>query len=298
VREDALIDALTSKAIAGAALDVYEAEPLPADHPLRSLDNVVLTPHLGASTSEAQRNVAVEIAEAVRDALLHDDLSRAVNAPAIGGEDLRRLRPLLGLAERLGLLCCSLIEGGVSTIEVKYSGSAENALRVLTASVLVGMLGRAVGPKTVNLVNALHLARDRGIQVQQVRQSPQRPFGEQLEVRATSGSRATRVAGALLGDAHRRIVRIDDFHVDVVPSGTMLVIRNNDVPGVIGHVGTLLGQAGVNIAEYHQARLGAPGGEALAAIAVDGRVSADVLTALRALGDIRRVDQVVFDRES
>jgi D-3-phosphoglycerate dehydrogenase len=160
------------------------------------------------------------------------------------------------------------------------------------------MLGRAVGPKTVNIVNALHLARDRGIQVQQVRQNPQPPYAEQLEVRASSGTHETRVAGALLGDAHRRIVRIDEFHVDVVPNGTMLVIRNNDVPGVIGHVGTLLGRAGVNIAEYHQARRGAPGGDALAAIAVDGRVSADVLTALRALGDIRRVDQVVFDRES
>ena len=146
VREDALVRALTDKRIAGAALDVFEQEPLPADHPLRLLENVVLTPHLGASTAEAQQNVAVEIAEAVRAALVDGDLSRAVNAPGLGGDEMRRIRPLLALSERLGVLTTALAEGGMSRIEVRYAGSAAaGALRLLTATALAGALSRIVG---------------------------------------------------------------------------------------------------------------------------------------------------------
>jgi len=295
VREDALVRALTERRIGGAALDVYEQEPLPADHPLRALDNVVLTPHLGASTVEAQQNVAVEIAEAVRAALLDGDLSRAVNAPGLGGEEMRRLRPLLDLAERLGALTAALTDGGIAGVEVRYAGSAENGLRLLTATVLCGILSRAVGAGAVNTVNALHLAGAHGIRVDQIRLDSRGVFAEQLEIRATAEGGETRVAGALLGESHPRIVRIDDFQVDMVPQGTVLVLRNQDVPGVIGRVGTVLGNAGINIAGYHQSRLDA-GGDALAVVGVDGRVAASVLETLRALPEIRSVKQVQLDR--
>jgi D-3-phosphoglycerate dehydrogenase len=291
VQEAALIAALQAKRLAGAALDVFELEPLPADHPLRSLPNVVLTPHLGASTAEAQKNVAIEIADAVRAALLDGDLSRAVNAPAVGGDDMRRLRPLLELAEHIGVIAAALAHGPLTRVELRYAGSAEGGLRMLAASGVAGVLSRASDEEAVNIVSALHLARARGIAVEQVYHHSRAPYSEFVEIRAVSDAGESRVAGALLGDRHMRIVRVDDFHVDMVPRGTVLVLRNRDVPGVIGHVGTVLGNAGINIAEYHQARLGA-GGDALALVNVDGAVPESVLAELAALGEMRDVRQV------
>jgi D-3-phosphoglycerate dehydrogenase / 2-oxoglutarate reductase len=295
VSEDALVRALREKRIGGAALDVFEQEPLPADHPLRSLDNVVLTPHLGASTAEAQQNVAIEIAEAVRAALIDGDLARAVNAPGLGGDEMRRLRPLLELAERLGMLTAALAEGGIARLEVRYAGSHANGLRLLTATVLCGALSRVVGSGAVNTVNALHVAAAHGIRVDQIHLDSRGVFAEQLEIRATTDAGETRVAGALLGEAHPRIVRIDDFRVDMVPKGTLLVLRNLDVPGVIGRVGTVLGDAGINIAGYHQSRLDA-GGDALAVVSLDARVDSAILDTLQALDEIRSVRQVQLDR--
>ena len=291
VDESALVAALRAGRLAGAALDVFEQEPRPTDHPLRAMENVVLTPHLGASTAEAQQNVAVEIAEAVRAALLDGDLSRAVNAPAVGGEAMRRLRPLLDLARRLGRLGGALIDGAVEEVEVRYAGASEDAPRPLTISVLVGLLTDVVGSHAVNIVNAQRLAESRGIRVQQVRASAFGAYAEYVEVRLSGRGGKSRVAGALLGEAHPRIVRIGDHHVDVLPSGALVVLRNRDVPGVIGRVGTLLGDAGINIAEYHQARLSA-GGDALAALSVDGRLPATVIEALRKLPEVREVRQV------
>ena len=294
VDEAALYRALSAGRLGGAALDVYQQEPLPADHPLRTLPNVILTPHLGASTHEAQHNVALEIAEAVRSALLEGDLSRAVNAPAIGGEEMRRMRPLLDLAERLGRLAFALTEEAVERVEVRYAGSEENAARPLAASALEGVLSAQVGRGAVNFVNAMHLAESRGIQLHRVALSPHGDYAEYVELHLAGRSGAVSVAGALLAQAHPRLVRIGPYHVDVVPRGTLVVLRNRDVPGVIGRVGTLLGDAGINIGEYHQARLTA-GGEALAAISVDGRLGGEVVEALRRLPEVVAVRQVELD---
>ena len=288
--EEALVDALREDRIAGAALDVFNDEPLPADHPFRTLDNVVLTPHIGAATIEAQHNVAYEVAEAVRDALLEDDFSKAINAPAVGGELMRELQPLLELARRLGQLGRALARS-VQAVEVRYAGEhAEEALRPLTAASMVGLLREIVGPGGVNMVSALHLAESRGIHTSRVLLEPDGDFTEYLELRISGGGLETRVAGALRGD-HPRIVRVDAYPVDVRPDGVLVILRNRDVPGVIGRVGTLLGEAGVNIGEYHQGRLEA-GGEALAALALDARLSPDVLDALTHLPDILSVRQV------
>ena len=290
INEAALQNALQNKQIAGAALDVFEAEPLPADHPLRNAPNVVLTPHLGAATAEAQQNVAIEIAEAVRAALLEGDLSRAVNAPAIGGEEMRKLRPLFALAEQLGTLAVALCDGAPERVEVRYAGATENALRPVTSAALVGILTEALGKGAVNFVNAIHLAETRGIEVERARIGAHHAYAEYMELRVASKQQKTLVAGALLSETHARLVRIDDFHVDVQPRGTLVVLRNRDVPGVIGRVGTLLGNASINIGEYHQARIEA-GGEALAAVTVDGRLPTDVIEKLRALPEIRDVRQ-------
>ncbi|HJU88460.1 MAG TPA: phosphoglycerate dehydrogenase [Gemmatimonadaceae bacterium] len=292
IDEPALVRLLEQKHLGGAALDVFEQEPLPADHPLRRIPTVVLTPHLGASTAEAQQNVALEIAEAVRAALVDGDLSRAVNAPSLGGEEMRRLAPLLSLAERLGRLAATLAPGPVRRVEVRYAGEAENnPLNPIAASAMVGVLATAVGARTVNFVNALHLAETRGIHLDRMRLDSHSAYAEYVELRLSGRNFETCVAGALLSDVHPRVVRIDAHHVDVVPRGALIVIRNRDVPGVIGRVGTLLGEARINIAGYHQSRLEA-GHEALAAISVDEVVSSEVLEKLRAVPDVIEVRQV------
>jgi D-3-phosphoglycerate dehydrogenase / 2-oxoglutarate reductase len=293
VDETALAEALSAKRLAGAALDVYDQEPLPKDHPLRSTPNLVLTPHLGASTAEAQQNVALEIAEAVRSALLEGDLSRAVNAPALSGEALKRVKPLLDLAQRLGLLAAALAEAPIERLEVRYAGSVEEAARPLASAALIGILTPVVG-RGINFVNAIHIAETRGMSVERTRLGPQRGFSELVEIRLLGGKAETLVAGALIAEGHPRIVRIDGFHLDLNPRGTMLILRNRDVPGVIGQVGTIVGEAGANIAEYHQARLQA-GGQALAAISLDARLSADVLAKLRQLPEIVDVRQAELD---
>jgi D-3-phosphoglycerate dehydrogenase / 2-oxoglutarate reductase len=291
--EDALVDALRAGRIAGAGLDTFTTEPLPADHPLRSLDNVVLTPHIGAATVEAQHNVAFEVAEAVRHALLEEDFAPAINTPGVGTEQVRRLQPLIQLALRLGQVGRALA-GHIDSVELRYAGESDDgALRPLTAAAMLGTLLDVVGRGGVNLVNALHLAESRGIKITRVLLDPHPDFGEHIELRIAGGGMETRVAGALRGE-HPRIVRINAFPVEVRPHGVLVILRNRDVPGVIGRVGTVLGEAGVNIGEYHQGRLEA-GGEAMAAIAIDQKLPAPVREELGRLPEILDIHQVQLD---
>jgi D-3-phosphoglycerate dehydrogenase / 2-oxoglutarate reductase len=267
---------------------------LPRDHPLRTVPNAVLTPHLGAATEEAQLNVAVEIANAVRAALVDGDLSRAVNAPAIGGDDMRRMRPLLELADRLARIAAALVDGGINRITVRYSGHDEIVLQPLAAAAVTGALRHVIGPGLINMVNAVHIAESRGIEIERSRVGARGDYEEFVEVRLSAGGADTCVAGALVAARHPRIVRIDRYRLVVEPRGSLIVLRNHDVPGVIGRVGTVLGEAGINIAEYHQARLDL-GGEALAAISVDGVVDEALLRVLEAVPDVRAVRQVNLD---
>lgn len=291
VDEEALADALRAARIAGAAVDVYAREPLAPDHPLRGLANTFLTPHLGASTTDAQRSVAIEACAAVRDALVTGDLSGALNAAGVGGAGWAEIRPLMALTERLGRLGRCLLPAGVSGVELRYSGPREDAPRALLLAALQGTLRDVIERRAINLVNVQHVATERGIETAWTHVAGRGEMGEEVELRMDGGDRSVRVGGALLGEAHGRITRIGAFRVDVAPRGTMVVLRNHDVPGVIGRVGTVLGEAGVNIAEYHQARLQA-GGEALAAISVDGRVAPEVMDRLAALPEVLDVRQV------
>ena len=294
VVEDALADALRAGRIGGAALDVFAREPLAPDHPLRSCPNLLLTPHLGASTAEAQRSVAVEACAAVRDALLTGDLSAALNAAGVGGEAWRELRPLFDLAERLGRLGRALLPGPLSTLELRYAGPREEAPRALLLAALQGALYDVVDRRAINLVNAQHVAAERGIETAWTQIAGRGEHGQGVELRLDGGDRSVRVGGSLFGETHGRITRIGAFHVDIAPRGTLLVLRNRDVPGVIGRVGTLLGEAGVNIAEYHQARLQA-GGEALAAVSVDSRLPGEALQQLASLPEVLDARQVTMD---
>lgn len=294
VDEMALHDALAARQIAGAALDVFEQEPLPADHPLRTLPNIVLTPHVGASTAEAQQNVAVEIAAAIRAALVDGDLTSAVNAPALSGEAMRRVRPLLDLAERLGKLAAALSDAPVQRVELHYAGNVDEAERPLVSAALIGLLSPVVGRSAINAVNANHIAESRGIKVDRSRGKGSSEVAELIEIRLTGSKAETRVSGALFTEGHPRIIRVDGFQIDMNPRGQVVIIRNRDVPGVIGRVGTLIGDAGINIGEYHQARMQA-GGQALAAIAVDGKLPADLIGRLRELPEVLQVKQVQLD---
>jgi hypothetical protein len=250
----------------------------------------VLTPHLGASTAEAQHNVAIEIADAVRSALLDGDLSRAVNAPSVGGDEMRQIKPVLDLASRLGTIGAALAGGPLTRLEVRYAGAAPTGLRLIAASAVAGALTHVSGGR-VNLVNAMKLAQSRGIRVEQTNQEPDAPYAEVVELRVSSDSGNGRVAGAILGETHERIVRVDDFVVSVTPRGMLLVLHNRDVPGVIGQVGTAVARAGLFVDEYQQARRDG-GGEALALVRVDRPASDALLAELRALPDVTLVQQV------
>ncbi len=293
VDEDALAAAVREKRIRGAAIDVFAVEPLPADSPLRQLDRVILTPHLAASTAEAQERVSLEVCTAVREALLAGDLSFALNVPGLSGDLLRRLGPLLDLARRLGRLALALVDGPVQAIEVAYGGKDEAAPRPVLVAAVEGLLS-AMNVLPVSLVNALLIAEERGIQHARKTGMPEPGFETTVGVKLATATSRVRVAGALVGNSHGRVVRIDDYHVDVAPEGWMLVIRNRDVPGVIGRVGTLLGQSGINIGSYHQARRATPGTDALAAITVDQALTNGVLEHLGHAPDVLDVRLVHF----
>jgi D-3-phosphoglycerate dehydrogenase len=286
VDEAALAEAIREKRIGGAAVDVFAVEPLPADSPLRQLDRVILTPHLAASTAEAQDRVAQEICAAVRDALVLGDYSSAINVPGIAGDVLRRLAPLLELARRIGHLATALAGGAPTAVEVAYGGRDEPAPKPVTIAAVEGLLAASDGATPVSLVNALLLAEERGIRVGHKVGGAAPGFEATVGVRVDTARGRTRVMGALIGGRAGRVIRIDDFPVDIVPEGWLLVIRNRDVPGVIGKVGTVLGEAGVNIASYHQARREGAGGEALATVAVDQAVEPAVLAKLAAVPDV------------
>jgi D-3-phosphoglycerate dehydrogenase len=293
VDEDALADALHAGRLAGAALDVFSVEPFPADHPLRSAPGVVLTPHLGAATPEAQREVAVEIARSVRDALLEGDFRTAVNLPGVGLVDRARVDPVLDLARRLGAVLSELTDGRCRRIALRFGGGLERVLRLIAASAVEGYLSRSLaGP--LNLINSLVLAADRGIEVTRARIGVVTGYAGIIELSASDGEDELVVVGVLENDRHPRLLRIGSFHVDVEPRGNLLLVSNRDVPGVIGQVGTLVGATGVNIAEFHQAR-NPETGEALAVLALDDPLPAGVVAELRELEAVREVRQVSLD---
>ena len=297
VDEKSLLEALGSKHLFGAVIDAYEKEPLSADHPLRTMPNVLLTPHIGASTTEAQRNVAVDVCVAVRDALMSGELSRSINVADVGGQ-WSEIEPALTLARRAAAVGRAILATQgmrvVQRVDVR-AGSALNAAKsALLASAARGLLEGTVEQERLNLINARAVAEARGIELSST-ETPVQDSPHAIEVRLSGGMQEIAVAGTAQPGAAARLTRIGAFHVDVQPRDTLLILTNNDVPGVIGRVGTLLGEAGVNIAEYHQARL-AQGGQALAAVSVDGDVSEAIRESLLRLPDVSSAAVVCFTK--
>jgi D-3-phosphoglycerate dehydrogenase len=294
--DEALVAALESGRLRGAVLDVYQQEPLTGEHPLRKFDNVLLTPHIGASTAEAQRNVAVDVCEAVRDALLSGELSRSLNVAEVSGRDWRELQGALGVAQRAAAIARAILAGqgmrAVQRVMVRCGPELAGGHGAIASAAAVGVLDGVIETERLNVISARALAQARGIELT-VTESAQLGHPAAVEVSLGASMRDLAVQGIAGRDGSSRITRIGGFHVDVMPRRTLLVLTNHDVPGVIGRVGTLLGDAGVNIAEYHQARM-AQGGEALAAITVDTAPTPEVCSALMALPDVTSATVVRF----
>ena len=296
VEEAALVQALQAGQLRGAIVDAFGKEPLAPDSPLRAAPNVLLTPHIGASTGEAQRNVAVDACAAVRDALLHGELSRSINVAAAGTGDWRELQSALLLTRRAAAVARAILaDRGVKAVQrlsLRCGPDLVGAAPVLLAAAAAGVLEGTIEVERLNLINARSLAEARGMELSS---SESESLGHRsaVQVSVSGGMQEIAVAGVAAEGSAARLTRIGGFHVDVAPRDTLVILTNNDVPGVIGRVGTLLGDRGVNIAEYHQARL-AQGGEALAAISVDGTVAAGVREGLLALPDIRSATIVHF----
>ena len=298
VDEKALAEALKSKRLGGAALDVFETEPPPADHPLFTCENFIATPHLGGSTEDAQQNVAVIVCEAMVEYLSTGTIRNAVNVPSVSGEILKALGPFLKLSEKLGTFAGQLsmqaAGGAPEQIEISYAGEvAQHPTAPLTAAVLKGVLGNFLA-EPVNEVSAPALARERGLSVKEVKTSDTPDFASLVSVRLRCGNDSTtEVAGTILGKREPRLVRVDKFELEAVPEGAILVMHNDDKPGVIGNVGRTLGEAQVNIAQFALSR-DRKSGEALALVNVDSAASADVLDRLRKLPNVRSVHQVTL----
>jgi D-3-phosphoglycerate dehydrogenase len=284
VDEAALYAALESGQIAGAALDVFEQEP-PGDRRLVEHPHVVATPHLGASTHEAQERVGTEIAVKIRDYLLSGVMLDAVNFPALGREEYARLRPVMELGASLGSFVGQIAEGGVRALKVATLGTfSEYPLRPLAMAGAKGLLAPALA-HGVSFVNALARAGERGIKIEESRSSEASPYAGLLRLTLSTDRGEVSVSGTLFEPGRARLVEVDGVSIESDPTGHVLFLRNRDVPGVVGRIGTLLGEAGVNIAGIHLGRKRS-GGDAVSIIRLDAEVPPPALTRLRELDDV------------
>ena len=291
IDENDLADAIRTGKVAGAALDVYVNEPPAPDHPLIKMEQVITTPHLGASTDEAQLNVAVAVAEQMVDFLAKGVVRYAVNVPSVSPELLEVLRPYFTLAEKLGSLHVQMAGALPDEVQVAYRGDVtQYDIAPLTLAVLKGML-TPVMESGVNYVNAPLVARERGIKIVESKGEHAGDFASSIAVRAKAGKQDLEIEGAIFGSRYPRIVRVNSFYLEAVPEGYILIIHNKDVPGVVGAVGSILGKNGINIAGMELGR-GERGGNAISFTHVDEVVPKPALDELRALPQTVSVDLV------
>ena len=291
VNEADLVAAIRSGQVAGAALDVFEKEPLDPASPLLGVDEIILTPHLGASTAEAQVKVAVDVARQAVDYLTQGIVSNAVNVPSVDPETLAKIAPFLDLVGRMGRFLGQLVEGRMERLEVRYSGEIAAAdQRPLTATLLEGLL-RPILLDEVNLVNAPLMARERGLKVTESATAEPGDFTSLVSATLRTGAGETSISGTLLARRNPRIVRIDGYEFELAPAGHLLLFANEDTPGVVGKIGTLLGDNRINIGGMQLGRT-AGSRDALAVLAVDSKIPESLMGAIRALPFIRRARQL------
>jgi D-3-phosphoglycerate dehydrogenase len=285
VNEMDLAGAIKKGIVSSAAVDVFETEPPPKDNPLIGLDEVILTPHLGASTQEAQENVAIAIAEQISDYLIKGTISNAVNVPSVPAELLASLGPYISLGEKLGSFQGQTLKGAIEEIAVEYSGDVvDYDVAPITIACIKGILDQLLD-QYVNFVNAPFVARERGIKVVEVKSSRPIDFASSVTIKVKTKDEEFLVEGALFGKKEPRIVRTDKFFLDAVPEGYLLVLHNEDKPGVIGNVGTLLAENKINIARLHLGRQ-TVGGEAVSVWNIDTPLAKGVVQKLLKLPNI------------
>ncbi len=291
VVEDALYDALKSGHVAGAALDVFETEPA-SEHKLFGLDNVVATPHLGASTGEAQENVTLQVAEQMSDYLISGAVTNALNMPSISADEAPRLKPYIAVAEKLGSFAGQLTESPIKAIVIEYAGDVGNMnTRALTSAALAGVLQPMLG--TVNMVSAPVVARERGIKVDEVRQTQRGAYENYIRLTIKTDDMERSIAGTVFSDGKPRIIQIKGIEMEAEFGKYMLYVTNEDKPGFIGAIGTLLGNANVNIATFNLGRE-AEGKEAICLVQIDEPVPDSVLWAVNKLPQVRHANRLAF----
>lgn len=285
IDEAALIAAIKEGKVAGAALDVFEKEPIPPESELLKLDNVIVTPHLGASTEEAQVNVAIEVAEIARDALLGRGIRNAANYPCLEADVCKMLNPYIILAEKVGAFSAQLVGGRYQELDISYSGQiAAYDLSPLTMALCKGLLSPIL-KETVNFINAVTLAKERGIKIKEAKSSKEEEFVNLIKLTLKTDKESRSVWGTLSGNKQARIVKIDEYYVELYPEGEMIYIENWDKPGLIGSLGTVLGKNNVNIAAMTFGR-DKPGGKAISVLNVDSPVSAELANKIKQLENI------------
>ncbi|MBI5788393.1 MAG: phosphoglycerate dehydrogenase [Candidatus Schekmanbacteria bacterium] len=291
VDEKALTEALQSGHLAGAALDVFEQEPAPADHPLLKFPQVVVTPHLGASTKEAQEKVAVDIAIQIKDYLISGAISNALNMPSLPAGSSRILKPYMVLAEKMSSLIAQLCSGRFEEFQLQYSGEIlECPLSPLTVAALTGLLRPILG-EDVNYVNAPLLAKDRNIKVMESKRSEQGDYASSICLKIKTDSEQHSITGTIFGRQSARVVELDGFALEAIPEGYLLVLSNQDTPGVVGKIGKALGGLGINIGGMQLSR-DEKGGRALSLLNVDSPLPAFELEFLCRVPEILAVKQV------
>ena len=278
--------------MAGAAFDVFAEEPA-TDNVLFNLPNVVVTPHLGAATTEAQENVALQVAEQMSDYLLRGAISNAINFPSITAEEAPRIRPFVALAERLGSFLGQMTEGAIKGIRIEYEGTVAGLnTRALNASAIAGVL-RPFSPD-INLVNAPVVAKDRGIAFEEVkRESPQHNVESLIRITVDAQDMPRHAAGTVFQDGKPRVIEIRGITVDAEFAPHMIYVRNDDKPGFIGRFGSLLGEANVNVATFSLGRE-SQGGDAICFAAVDERIDDTTLQAIEAIPMVKRARRLHF----
>jgi D-3-phosphoglycerate dehydrogenase len=291
IDEVALVNAIKEGKIAGSAIDVFEKEPLPPESELLKLNNVIITPHLGASTEEAQVNVAIEVAEIVRDALLGKGIRNAANYPSVEREAFKILEPYINLAEKLGMFSSQLVEGRFQELNINYSGDIiQHDLSPLTLALVKGLLSPIL-KETVNFINAVSLAKERGIKVKEAKSSGEEEFVTLIQLEIKTDKETKKIAGTLSLNKQPRIVKIDDYYVELSPYGEMIVIQNWDRPGIIGNLGTLLGKHNINIASMTFGRE-KPGGRAITVLNVDSPISQEIIDKIKKTENILAVEVI------